>query len=345
MERKNMKTGTGTKRGILVVVVNYGTSDLTIDCLRSLWTDVSALPNCRVAVVDNASPDNSLDRIVAAIQANEWNSRMSVIPLCRNRGFAAGNNAAIRSWLSRDPAVNYIMLLNPDTVVRSGALQELVDYMEANAGVGITGSRLEHPDGTVQCSAFREPTLLGELENGARLGFLSRVLRNYVVCLPASQEPIECDWVSGAAMLVRRKVFEATGLLDEGFFLYYEEVDFCLRARRAGWQVWHVPDSRVIHREGTSTGIGNHQQRRPAWWFDSRRRYFLKNRGMGYTAGVDLARILGLMLWRLRRGLQRRPDPDPPHFLRDLIRHSIFMKGPHLYDGGFSSSDLDCHRA
>jgi hypothetical protein len=134
--------------------------------------------------------------------------------------------------------------------------------------------------------------------------------------------------VSGASMIIRREVIEAIGPLDEGLYTYFDDIDFCLNARRAGWQTWFVPESRVIHLEGASTGIkATTVKRRPAYWFEARRRFFLKNYGALYTALVDAAYLAGFALWRLRRLVQGKPDTDPPHMLADSLRHSVFATG------------------
>ena len=131
----------------------------------------------------------------------------------------------------------------------------LVEFMNDHPKVGIAGSRLENPNGTPQCSAFRFHSVLSELEGGLRLGIVSRLLRNRVVAPPVSDEQHETDWVAGASMIVRHGVFADIGLMDEGYFLYFEEVDFCLRAHRAGWHCWYVPASRVVHLVGQSSGV------------------------------------------------------------------------------------------
>jgi hypothetical protein len=117
--------------------------------------------------------------------------------------------------------------------------------------------------------------------------------------------------------------------MDEQYFLYFEETDFCLHARRAGWSCWYVPASRVMHIAGQSTGVTNRDgppRRRPQYLFDSRRRYFVKNHGLGYAALADVAWSVGLASWRLRRRLQRKPDPDPPSLLADSVRNSVFLR-------------------
>ena len=130
-------------------------------------------------------------------------------------------------------------------------------------------------------------------------------------------------------MFVRREAYDSIGLMDEGFFLYFEETDFCLRAQRAGWECWYVPESRVHHIRGQSTGVTEigSQRRLPSYWFDSRRRYFIKSHGLAYAVLADLLWIASLSLWRLRRLLQGKPDTDPRHLLIDAITQSTFIKG------------------
>jgi GT2 family glycosyltransferase len=126
-------------------------------------------------------------------------------------------------------------------------------------------------------------------------------------------------------MMIRWQVFEAIGLLDENYFLYFEETDFCLAAARAGWPSWYVPDASIVHIAGQSTGVNESQasnRRRPRYWFDSRRRYFIKNHGRAYAMLADTAWLVSHMLWTVRRVLQARPDPDPPHFTKDFIKAS-----------------------
>jgi GT2 family glycosyltransferase len=129
-------------------------------------------------------------------------------------------------------------------------------------------------------------------------------------------------------MILRRSMLDEVGLLDEGLYTYFDDVDVCLRARRAGWQVWFVPESRIVHLEGASTGITQRvARRRPAYWFQARRRFFLKSYGPLYAAAVDAAHLAGFALWRVRRRIQRKPDLDPPHMLADALRHSVFGSG------------------
>ncbi|HYE01618.1 MAG TPA: glycosyltransferase family 2 protein, partial [Phycisphaerales bacterium] len=224
------------------------------------------------------------------------------------------------------PAELYF-LLNPDTVARPGAVGVLARFLRSHPRAGIAGSRLEYPDGRPQPAAFRAPGLLAELENALSLRPVSRVLRSASVLLPQPVNPIRPDWVSGAAMMVRREVFERVGLLDERYFMYFEELDLCERAGRAGFEVWHVPESRVVHLIGQASGIGRERRRRPAYWFESRRRYWVKNHGVAGAAAADAVRIAGTALHRAGLKVRGRPNWMPPGFLRDLVRHSVFVRG------------------
>lgn len=323
----NSKSNNSTS--LLVVILNYRTPDLTIDCLHSLAGEIPSLPGTRVVVSDNGSGDGSVEKISTAINTQGWSNWVSLMPLERNGGYAFGNNAVIRPALESTEPPTYFLLLNPDTIVRPGALKALVDFMDQHPQAGIAGSRLEYPDGTPQCSAFRFHTLLSELDAGLRLGVVSNLLAQWVVAPPIPETVCQTDWVAGASMIVRRELFEQVGLLDEKYFMYYEEMDFCLQAKRAGWTCWYVPSSRVIHLVGQSSGVTDTKRppkRRPQYWFDSRRRYFVKNHGWLYAALADTLWIFGFSLWRLRRLIQGKPDPDPPQLLGDFLRHSLLLK-------------------
>jgi N-acetylglucosaminyl-diphospho-decaprenol L-rhamnosyltransferase len=309
-----------------IVIVNFRTPGLVIDCLRSLVEEVVALGDCKVIVVENGSADDSTAKIGDAIRAGGWESWAELMPIEKNLGFAGGNNVALKPILDGLTPPDYVLLLNPDTVIRPNAVKELLDFLEKNPKVGIAGSRLEDPDGTPQRSAFRFPTVSSELENGVRLGIVSRCLSNSLVAPPVSDEPHETEWLAGASMLVRREVFQAIGLMDADYFLYFEETDFCLRAKRAGWPSWYVPASRVVHLVGQASGVTDTKKparRVPKYWFESRRRYFVKNHGAIYRRTADLAWASGFATWRLRRLVQRKADHDPPHLLWDFLKFNF----------------------
>jgi GT2 family glycosyltransferase len=314
---------------LLVVILNYRTPGLTIDCLRALAPQIDALPDARVVVTDNDSGDGSFEQISQAIAQNGWRWA-EAMALPKNGGYAYGNNAAIRPALARPDPPDVVLLLNPDTVPRPGAVQGLLDFLAQHPEVGIAGSRLEYEDGTQHDSRFRFPSILCEIDTGFRLGVVTKLLARHTLPPPLGNDAHPIDWVAGASMMVRREVFEQIGLLDEGYFLYFEETDFCLRAKRAGWSCWYAPQSRVAHLVGRSTGVTNLREparRRPRYWFESRRRYFVKNHGRLYAWVADLAWALGFGSWRVRRSIQGKPYTGAPNLWTDFVRFN-FLERP-----------------
>ncbi|MFN0242933.1 MAG: glycosyltransferase family 2 protein [Planctomycetota bacterium] len=321
---------------LLIAIVNYRTGALVADCLRSLASEMAELPGALAVVADNASGDGSVELLERTIAEHGFGAWARVLALPANGGFSYGNNRATERFLDH-AAVDrpeYVLFLNPDTVVRPGALRALLAFMDAHADVGIAGSRLEDPDGTPQHCRFRFLSIPGELEHTLQIGAVSRVLARYKIAPPLVDHAHPIDWVSGASMIVRRAVFDDVGLMDEEYFLYYEELDFTLRAARAGWPCWFVPESRVVHLVGQSTGVTNRHEppkRRPRYWFDSRRRYFVKNYGPTYCAIASLAWLAGTLLRRAIGFVRRRPVDDPPHLVADFLRYGC-ARTPHGRD-------------
>jgi N-acetylglucosaminyl-diphospho-decaprenol L-rhamnosyltransferase len=315
---------------LLVVIVSYRVTDLTIACLQSLEPEVRGLPGTRVAVCENGTGSDAEAKLRDAVERNGWGSWVDVTAISPNRGFTGGNNHVLRQALAASDVPEYVLLLNADTIVQLGTLRALVDFMDGNPQVGIAGSQLVSPEGVVQASPFRFMGICSELDRGLKLGIVTRLLSRYTVVPPTLDGNARADWVSGCSMIIRRRVLEEVGLLDEGLYTYFDDIDYCLNAKRKGWETWYVPGSRVVHLEGASTGIAGvagAAKRRPRYWFQARRRFFLRNYGGVYTALCDLAFLVGFTLWRIRRVIQRKVDRDPPGMLGDAVRESVFLKG------------------
>ncbi len=315
---------------LLIVTVNYRTPRHVAACIDSLLADREALPDFRMIIIDNASGDDSVDAIRQHIASRQAQDHIELIAATENGGYAKGNNLAIRSALERGLEPRFIWFLNPDTRIHPGAGRALIDFLEQHEQAGMAGSRLEDEDGTPQISAFRFHNPISEFTGAFQLGLLDRVFQQRLVPMPLADHPFRADWLAGASMMMKARLIDDIGLMDESYFLYFEEVDYCHAAGRHGWQIWYVPDSRVYHAVGAATGISDHRKkapRRPQYWFDSRRRFYLKNFGKAYALRCDLALLSGFALWRLRRFVQRKPDLDPPHFLGDLWNNSVLTKG------------------
>jgi GT2 family glycosyltransferase len=286
-----------------ILIVNYRTADLVVRCLASIAADPTAPAGLQAIVVDNDSRDGSVERLDAQVRARGWGNWVSVHALPKNGGFAYGNNRALERARDRMPGLRNVVLLNPDTEVRPAALATLLAALHAEPSIGIVGASIENEHGAVEVSAHRWPSPLGELEGAARFGPLSRWLAEHAVSPPPRQEPHDCEWVSGACMAVKTDVFDRIGPMDEGYFLYFEEVDFCRRAVLAGWRCRFEPRARIVHLEGAATGIRTQRVRRPGYWYDSRRRFLVKAHGVGGLAMADLAWALGRASLVVRRAL------------------------------------------
>jgi N-acetylglucosaminyl-diphospho-decaprenol L-rhamnosyltransferase len=308
---------------VAVIIVTYKTAELTIDCLRSINAERNHCGLVITAtVVDNSTEDYGA--ITDAIDHNHWSDWVQLVCPPRNGGFAYGNNYGVETARqARTP--DYVHLLNPDTVVRQDAIFSLVQFLEAHPDIGIAGSGFENLDGSDWPFAFRFPTIFSEIEEGLQLGVASKFLTPWIVARTMGSTPERVDWVPGASMMIRRRVFDAVGGLDDHYFLYFEETDFCLRANRHGFQTWYVPESRVMHIAGQSTKIterGSESRRLPAYWFESRRRFFLRSYGLPYAMLTDICALIARSLGSVKRFCLRQPR-GVPHYLSDLVRHSV----------------------
>lgn len=228
-----------------VVVVSYNTRDLLRACLTSVISTMSSTANYEVFVVDNASLDGS------AAMVKDTFPRVRLMANRENRGFAAANNQAIRESTGQ-----YVILLNPDTLVRDGALERMAKFMEGHPNVGVVGPRLVFPDGSFQHSAFAFPTLPMIFFDFFPLNHRlinSRLNGRYPRALYDAGDPFPIDHPLGAGLMVMRRTIEEVGSLDERFFMYCEEIDWCMRIKEAGWQILCFPRAQIIHYVGQST--------------------------------------------------------------------------------------------
>ena len=309
---------------LLAVIVNYKTPEMTLEALTALLREVGAIPGSRAIVVDNDSADGSYDKILQAVQSRGWSNLVEVVRSDRNGGFGFGCNVGIRRALAASDPPEYVYLLNSDAFPEPGAVRLLVDFMDTHPATGIAGSYIHGPDGTPHETAFRFPSWQSEFEATLGIGIVSRLLEEWVVALPMPKQVQQVDWLAGASMMIRRRVLEEIGLFDETFFLYYEEVDLCRRARLAGWTTFYIPESSVAHIGSASTGMKDIKKRTPPYYFHSRRHYFLKNHGAAYLWAANLSWVLGYCVGHVRRRMMNRPDMvHRSHALVDFISYNF----------------------
>ena len=271
-----------------ILIVNYNGHELVVRCLESVYHDAESL-EIEVIVVDNASTDGSVEAIATRFP------QARLVRNDQNVGFARAVNQALRM-----AGGDLLILLNNDAYFLPGGLAGLIAFMVAHADADLVGPKLLNPDGTVQPSCFRFPTfwdVLGESLWLNRLfptsDFFNRSemggFRHDVLC--------EVDWVLGACMAVRRSAVDAAGELDEHYFMYSEECDWCRAMHQVGQRIYYWPEPTVVH-------YGQQQRWRSqriqgevlARGFQSRYYYFEKHYGRGYAAWVRLASVIGMAL-------------------------------------------------
>ena len=285
---------------VAVIVVSYNTRDLLRACLASLrGSDVRPR---EVVVVDNASGDGSVAMVDAEFP------EATVVALDRNEGFARANNLAVRRT-----SATTLLLLNPDATVAPDTIGRLGAALDALPGAAAVGPRILNPDGSFQSCGYRFPTLLTEVRQSKNVNrWLSTVL-GPLLPAPAPDQTSDVDWCDGACMLVRREAFEAVGGLDEQYFLYGEELDWCFNARRLGWTIHVVPSARVWHHRGQSSAATGASAFTTALLVETRLRYYRKNHSL--LVALAAAGVMGAGFLK-----QRRHDPAAPAKLEGIAR-------------------------
>lgn len=324
-----------TAPSVLVVLLNYRTALMTLRAARAALADMP--PNAEMVIIDNASGDGSAE--VLANGTKDMGPRVRLILSPVNGGFGAGNNIGLAEKMRDGSAPDFFYILNSDAFPDPGCIPTLLAHMQAQPDAGFAASHVRGEDGAPHTTAFRFPSIAGEFEGSVRLGVISRLLKRSIVAPPLPQQTTKVDWAAGASILVRAEMLQEIGGFDETFFLYFEETDLIRRAHQAGWDCWYVPDARVVHIGSVSTGM-KEWQRMPAYWFASRRYYFVKNHGRLYAALAWAARVSGAALHALRCKLTGRASQDPAHFLGDLVRYGLnpgpraMPQAPHMPSEG-----------
>ena len=271
---------------VSVVIVSWNVCALLRSCLHALLASDGG-DDLEIIVVDGGSADGS-----TAMVREEFPS-VQLLAQTENVGFPRGNNIGLAAAQGR-----YLFLLNPDTVVQPDTVATLLAYMDAHAEVGVAGAQLRFPDGRVQSSRRRFPTFWTGvfestwLEPLAPRGLIAR----YRLADIPDDAVAAVDWLMGACLFVRREVVATVGGMDEAYFMYSEELDWCRRIRDAGWQVHYVPTTFIIHYEGKSS-----EQAVTARHVNFQRaklRYFRKFHGAG-VAGLLRAVLLVNYGWQL----------------------------------------------
>ncbi|MEJ1356472.1 MAG: glycosyltransferase family 2 protein [Candidatus Sedimenticola sp. (ex Thyasira tokunagai)] len=285
-----------------IVIVNFRTPAFVMECLASLLPELNGM-DARVVIVDNHSQDDSCEVIQRWMSEYDREKQVLLIQSTTNSGFSGGNNQGIKAQKA-----NAYLLLNSDTLIRHGAIRILVETLHEYPSAGIFSPRLEWLDGTGQESCFRYHTPISELSHAAKAGVLDFLLSNFIVPFPVQSKVHYPEWTSFACVLIKDKVFQQIGLLDDGYFMYFEDVEFCRRARKAGWRIVHNPAARVVHLRGGSSPVKENmlqKKRLPLYYYESRTRFFYQAYGWTGLLAANLLWWIGRSLSKTRQLLGR----------------------------------------
>lgn len=294
---------------LVVSIINFRTAEMTQDCVRSVLADFDSAAEplaAHVVVVDNASGDGSDQILSEWIAAEGLGDRVTLVLSTINTGFSGGHNQGIGAR-----AADFYLVLNSDALLRPGFCRTILAAAEAEPRAGLFAPTIEYDDGTPQISLFRLPDPANEIIRGAQTRQITSLLAQHDMPMGSPPAPGPIGWASFACILLRRRMIDQIGVMDEGYFLYFEDTEYCLRAGRAGWAISYVPEARAVHFRGGSApvkALAAERKRLPAYYYASRTRLFYQAYGRAGLLAANLGWYLGRGVAQLRR-LAGKPVP------------------------------------
>jgi N-acetylglucosaminyl-diphospho-decaprenol L-rhamnosyltransferase len=321
MSTTNKKTASITQTNVAIITVTYNCSDFIEAFLHSLKPIITD-SQFRLIIIDNKSTDLSCSIIKKYIQEHSLEKSITLHLSADNHGFGKGCNKGAQ--IAKTYNTEYLWFLNPDTQVNQDSGAQLLSLLEQNKHIDFTGSLLSDENKELRAGAFRFPSITNVFVSTMRLKALDNILPKFTTAAPIEAAPYSADWLTGASFMTTTKIFEKLDGFNPSYFLYFEEVDLFYRAKKAGLSAWCCPQSHVFHISGASTGVSNTTQhkRKPHYWFESRRYFYLSNYGRIYFSLVDLCLLISMSCWKLRATLQGKADDTPAHFTKDILKHS-----------------------
>jgi GT2 family glycosyltransferase len=310
---------------LVVSVINFRTAEMTIACVGSVLQDMQGVDG-HVVIVDNLSEDGSAEHLAEWIESNDLADRVSLVRSPTNSGFSGGHNQG----MSHVAAAHYL-LLNSDAVLRPGFIAEMLTAASEAPDAGFYAPRLTYEDGTVQDSAFRFHGPLSELIRASRSGPITRLLKRHEVALGPNPAESDVDWVSFACVMLNGRMVREIGPMDEGYFLYYEDAEYCLRARRKGWRVKLVPTASAVHFRGGSgpvKALARSRDRLPRYYYSSRTRFLYQAHGMSGLFAANALYLVGRGMFAVSRMLGLKRGIPIAAEWRDIWINALKPLGP-----------------
>lgn len=315
---------------LAVSIINYKTAELTLNCVQSVLSDIGDL-DVRVAIVDNASGDGSDDIIEAWLRKQPQGTPVQLVRSPTNTGFSGGHNLGIGA----EDAEMYLVL-NSDAILRPGFLATIIATADANPKAGFIAPQIETDDGGIQVNCFRFHSPLSELERGARSSPVTKLLSKRVVALQPPAEPTQIEWASFACIVLRAEMVQQLGPMDEGYFLYFEDAEYCLRARRAGWRIVQDRAAVAVHYRGGSGPVKSLEKARkrlPPYFYASRTRFLRQAHGAFGPLAGNLLWLFGRLLANLRGLTGKGVPPSNEGEALDIWTNFLTPLGPRRAPG------------
>lgn len=275
---------------IAVSIINYKTAEMTLGCVQSALDDLQGLNGC-VVITDNLSNDGSVEKIEGWIAEQPASTPVIFVKSDSNSGFSGGNNQGFAAC-----DAEFYLVLNSDAYIRPGFFRALLAAARAHPEAGFFAPRIDFEEGGTQNSCFRFHTPVSEFLRAAKLRLFERVFPRHAVPMGPEPDPDQIEWASFACLLLRGQMMREIGPMDEGYFLYYEDAEYCLRAQRAGWPVIHVPQAQAVHLRGGSGPVKALEKKKaelPLYFYAARTRYFYQSHGRLGLLAANLAWYLG----------------------------------------------------
>ncbi|ABD57172.1 glycosyltransferase family 2 protein [Jannaschia sp. CCS1] len=300
---------------VVISIINYRTKDLTIASAQSALRDLAGI-NGEVVIVDNRSEDGSADAIEAWITGLPQDSPVRLIRSATNSGFSGGHNQIIAAT-----DAEFYLILNSDATLEPGFLTTILNVAAAAPEAGIFAPHVESENGQPEHTFFRFPSPVSEFIRGANTQLVTRLFGAWDVPLGLDPAPEKIDWVSFPCVLVRAEMVRDIGPMDEGYFLYFEDTEYCLRAGRASWGIVRAPEARAVHLKGQSGPVNAFQtarKRLPSYYYSSRTRFLYQAHGLIGVWAANILWTLGRGIAGTRRLLGRRRDNLKAGEARDI---------------------------
>ncbi|MER5174040.1 glycosyltransferase family 2 protein [Thioclava kandeliae] len=284
---------------ICISIINFRTAQMTIECTRSVLDDLESDGiDGHVVLVENGSGDDSEEKLAAWIADEGLSDRVTLVISAVNTGFSGGHNQAIAVCRAA-----FYLILNSDAVLKRGFCKAMLQAAAKEHQAGLFAPRIDYDAGGQQVSCFRVASPQSELIRGAGTRQVTSLLSRHVVALEMPPRPDQIGWASFACILLRGSMVDKLGPMDEGYFLYFEDTEYCLRAVRSGWKICYVPEAHAIHFRGGSgpvKALAAQKKRMPRYFYASRSRLLYQAHGPVGLWLANFAWIFGRILAHLR---------------------------------------------